>query len=108
MPSSTGALAASGVVGEVLVDGAEPGEELAERVGSDEQHQRQPDRRVDRVATTDPVPEAEHVGGVDAERGDLLGVRRDGDEVVGDGRLAERVDEPPPRGAGVRQRLDRA
>ena len=43
---------------------------------------RQADRRPQRVAAADPVPEAEHVGGVDAERGDRLGVGREGDEVA--------------------------
>ncbi len=37
-------------------------------VGPDGDHQRQPDRRVVRVAAADPVPEPEHVVGVDAER----------------------------------------
>ena len=40
-----------------------------------------------RVAAADPVPELEHVGGVDAERRDLLGVGRERDEVLGDGAL---------------------
>ena len=42
-----------------------------EAVGPDGDHQRQADRRVDRVAAADPVPEPEHVGGVDAELRDL-------------------------------------
>ena len=58
-------------------------------VAPDGDHQRQADRRVDGVAPADPLPEAEHVGGVDAEGGDLLGVRADGDEVPGDGVVAE-------------------
>jgi hypothetical protein len=52
---------------EVLVHGVEAGEQVAEAVGPDRQHRRQPDRRVHRVAAADPVPEAEHVGGVDPE-----------------------------------------
>ena len=69
----------------VLVDGVEAGEQLAERVGSERDDQRQADRRVDGVAAADPVPEPERVRGVDAERRDLVERGRDGDEVVGDG-----------------------
>ena len=36
-------------------------------LGADGEHRRQADRGVHRVAPADPVPEAEHVGGVDAE-----------------------------------------
>ena len=90
------------------VDDVEAVQELAELLRTDVDHQRQPDRRVDRVAPADPVPEPEHVGGVDPELGHPLGVGRHGDEVIADGVLAERVDQPTPRGAGVGQRLDRA
>ena len=53
---------------EVLVHRVEAGEQLGEVVGTDRDHRRQADRRVHRVAAADPVPEAEHVRGVDAER----------------------------------------
>ena len=43
---------------------------------------RHPDRRVDRVPTTDPVPEAEHVGGVDTEGSHCGGVGADGHEMA--------------------------
>ena len=46
---------------EVHVHVVEAGEHLVEAVGADREHRRQADRRVHRVATTDPVPEAEHV-----------------------------------------------
>ena len=49
------------------------------------QRDRQADRAPQRVAAADPVPELEHVRGVDAERGDLLRVRRQRDEVLRDG-----------------------
>ncbi len=39
---------------------------------ADGEHRRQADRRIHRVAAADPVPEAEHVGGVDAELRHLL------------------------------------
>ena len=67
---------------EVLVHRAEPGEHLAESLRSDGDHQRQPDRRVEAVAPADPVPEPEHVLGVDPELGDLVRVGRHGDEVL--------------------------
>ena len=106
--AATGALAPSGAVRKCSSTTWNPARKSREVVRPDGDHQRQPDRRVDRVAAADPLPEAEHVGGVDAERRHLLGVRADGDEVAGDGVLAEGVDEPGPGGAGVGQRLDRA
>ena len=44
-----------------------PASMRAEVLRPDGEHRRQADRRVHRVAPADPVPEAEHVGGVDAE-----------------------------------------
>ncbi len=85
----------------------EAGEELREALLADHRHHRQPDRRVHRVASADPVPEPEHVGGVDAELRDPLGVRRDRHEVLGHRVLTELVDEPAARGGCVRQRLER-
>ena len=92
----TGALRCSGASTEVLVDRVEAVEELAEPSRADRQHQRQADRRVDRVAAADPVPEAEHVVGVDAELGDLLGVGADRDEVLADRRIAQRTRSASP------------
>ena len=87
---------------EVLVHRVEAGEHLAERVGADRDHQRQPDRRVERVATADPVPELEHVRGVDAELRDLLRVRRHRDEVLRDrGVVAELRERPLARGRAL-------
>ena len=76
---------------EVLVHRVEAGEQLAEAVGADREHRREADRRVHRVAAADPVPEAEHVLRVDAEPRDLVGVRRDGDEVLRDRRPRRRA-----------------
>jgi hypothetical protein len=88
---------------EVLVHRAEAREQLGEAVGADRDHETEPDRGVHRVAATDPVPELEHVLGVDAELRDLLRIGRDGDEVCGDRALvtAEPVDQPRARGLGV-------
>ena len=64
---STGRLRSNGRGAEVLVHLVEAGEHRAEVVGADREHRREADRRIHRVAAADPVPEAEHVGGVDAE-----------------------------------------
>ena len=67
--------------GEVLLEGrgaevdvhrVEAGEHGAEVVGADGDHGAEADGGVHGVAAADPVPEAEHVGGVDAELGDEL------------------------------------
>ena len=69
---------------------------------ADGERDRQADRGPQAVAPADPVPEPEHVGGVDAELRDLRLVGRDGDEVLGDRFLvAGAVQEPGARGAGV-------
>ena len=52
---------------EMLVHDPEAGQHLGEPVRADRQHRGQPDGRVHRVPAAHPVPEAEHVGGVDAE-----------------------------------------
>jgi len=66
----------------MLVHGVETREHVAEVFRSDRQHGGQPDRRVHGVAPPDPVPEFEHVGGVDAELADLAGVGGDRHEVL--------------------------
>ena len=103
----------------VLVDRVETREELAEHVGPQLDHERQPDRGVDRIAAADPVPDLERVRRVDAEGLDLVERGRDGDEVVGDGILLLRVGpvdraggfeprpEPVSREASVGQGLER-
>ena len=69
-------------VAEVLVDGMEALEELLEALGAEHDDQRQAHGGVDGVAAADPVPEAEGVGGVDAEGLDLLECGGNGDEVL--------------------------
>jgi hypothetical protein len=68
----------------VLIHRVETSEQLGEPLGTDRKHGRQLDRRIQRVATARPLPEPEHVVGVDPELGDLLGVGGDGHEVLGD------------------------
>ena len=94
---------------EVLVHGVEAGQQVGEASGTDRQHRRKADCRIHRVAATDPIPEAEHIGRVDAERLDALGIRRDCDEVSGDGRIVlERGERPGTRSRSIRHRLERA
>ena len=92
---------------EVLVYRMEAREELAEPVGTDRQHHRQTNRRIDRVATTDPVPEPEHVLGVDTERADRRSISGHGHEVLAHRLIvAEPADQPIPRRPRVGQCLD--
>jgi hypothetical protein len=44
----------------------------------------------ERVSSADPVPELEHVPGVDAELDDFRAVGRQGDEVLGHGRILKK------------------
>ena len=73
-------------------------------------HQREADGGVVRVATADPVPELEHVVGVDAELRHRLGVGRHRHEVLGHrvvaGRAPQSGQEPVPGRGGVGQRLE--
>ena len=75
---------------EMLVDGVETGQEVAETVGPDRDRHRQADGRVHRVAATHPVPEPEGVDRVDAELRHLVQRGGNGDEVFRDG-LAARL-----------------
>ena len=70
---------------EMLVHLVKAAEHGAEIVRADGHHGREADRRIHRIASADPIPEAEHVGGIDAELRHLLGVRRDGHKMLGDG-----------------------
>ena len=93
---------------EVLVHRVEACEQLAKALGPHREHRREPDRRVHRVAPADPVPEAEHVLGVDPERRHLVRVRRYRHEVLRDrGLVTQRGQGPLARGVRVRHRLER-
>mmetsp|Transcript_3253 Transcript_3253/g.8600 ORF Transcript_3253/g.8600 Transcript_3253/m.8600 type:complete len:231 (-) Transcript_3253:7-699(-) len=63
--------------GEVLVHGVRSAHEGGEVVPPDGESNRRADRRPRRVAATHPVPEAEHVLGVDAKLGHGLAVGRE-------------------------------
>ena len=94
---------------EMLVHLMEAVEHGAEVVRADGKHRRQADRRVHGIAPADPVPELEHVRGIDAELRHLRGVRRDGDEMPGDRPriAAEALEQPVARGSRVGHRLQR-
>ena len=79
----------------------------APRPGSS-RRRREADRRVHRVAASDPVPGPEHLLGLDVEPCNLVGARRDGDEVLRDRcPVAEPREHPSAGRLGVRHRLER-
>jgi len=91
---------------EVLVSRVSAAQEGFEVVHPDEKRNGQPDGGPKRVAPAHPVPEFEHVRGVDSECPDGLGVGGHGGEVLRDIALfAGARQEPVPRGMGVCHRL---
>lgn len=88
--------------GEVLVHGVGTSQELMEPLVANVKSNAQTNGGPDTVTATDPVAEAEHVLGVNAELLDLLGVGGKGNEVLGNGRLVlSGVEEPLLSGVGV-------
>ena len=57
----------------------------AEVLRADGQHRGKADGRIHRVTPADPVPESEHVGGVNAELRHFRGVGRNSHEMPGHG-----------------------
>ena len=89
-------------VGEVVIHGVSTSQELVEVVVANVKSHAQANGRPDTVAATDPVAEAEHVLGVNAELLDLLGVGGKSNEVLGNGGLVLcGIEEPPLGGVGV-------
>src|SRR5208282_1807751 len=68
----------------MLINLMEAVQHRMEVVRSDGQHRREADRRIHRIATANPVPETEHVRGIDAELRDLRSVGRYGYKMLGD------------------------
>src|SRR5205085_12596103 len=69
---------------------------------------RKSDRRFHRVAAADPIPETEHVGGVDAEARNLRSVSRDRHKVPAHRLfIAKDLDEPRARRLRIRMCLER-
>src|SRR6516162_1819857 len=103
-------VALEGCSTKVLVDLVKTTEHRAEVFRADGDYRREADSRIHRVAPADPIPEGEHVGGVDAELRYLGRVRRRGDEMPGD-RLfvaAQTRERPGARRARVSHRLQRS
>ncbi len=87
---------------EVLIHFVGAGEQLAKPLVADGQGDGQPDGGPQGVAPADPVPETEHVVGVDAEGRDPLGIGGNCHEVVGDRRfIPQGIDQPIPGAVGV-------
>src|SRR5947209_3343211 len=66
----------------MLVHRMEASQHLAELIWANSDHQRKTDSRIVGVATANPVPELEHVGGIDPELLYLLGVRGNSNKVL--------------------------
>jgi hypothetical protein len=87
----------------VLVDRVEAFEHRSEVLRADRKHGRKADGGIHRIASADPVPELEHVGGIDPELRDLFGIGRDGDEMPGDrlGVAAQAAQRPVARAVRI-------
>ena len=72
-----------GSLPEVLVHAVSTLEELLKVIISDNESDRQSDGTPKGVPSTDPIPELEHVLLRDTEGGDSLGIRTEGDEMLG-------------------------
>lgn len=77
-----GQVLVEGSVDKVLVHLVGARQKLVEVVESDVEGDREADGGPERVAASDPIPELEHVGGIDAELSHGLGVCRQGNEVL--------------------------
>ncbi len=103
-----GKIALEGGGAEMLIHFVKATQHGAEILGTDGEHGREAYGGVHGIAPTDPIPKAEHVGGVDAELGDFGGVGGDRNEVFGD-RLfvtAQTLQEPFTGGMGVGHGLE--
>ena len=104
-----GEIALEGRGAEVLVHLVKAVEQVVEIVRADGQHGCQANGRVHGVAAAHPIPKTEHVGCVDTELRNSLGVGGDGDKVLGDGRLvtAKTVHRPGACGLGIGDGFER-
>ena len=89
----------------MLVDQVETCQEFVETLPANHRHDRKSDGRIDGVSTADPIPEAEHVRGVDTELFDQGGIGGDRDEVLAHRGVAEFRDQPTSGRSGVGQGL---
>ena len=87
---------------EVFVHRVRAVEQLREMLHAQIHHDRQTDGRPQRIAPADPVPELEHVGGIDAELGHALGVGRHRDKMLGHRPLITQfLNQPSPGSMGI-------
>src|SRR4029077_1291596 len=93
---------------EIVVHLMEAAEHGAEIVRTESHHGREADGRIHRIAAADPIPEAKHIGCIDAKLRYLLGTGGDGDKMFRDsGFVLQARQHPLARGARVRQRFER-
>ena len=87
-----------------LVKAVQHGSEI---VRPDGQHGGEADRRVHRIAPAYPIPETEHVRGIDTEIGHFGRVCRDRDEMLGDRFFiaAQPLKQPGARRVRIRHRF---
>ncbi len=106
-PHQYGHIALEGGGAEVLVHLVETVQQGAEAVRADGEHGRKADRRIHGVASANPVPEPEHILGIDPEPRYRFAIRRDRDEVPGHGLdiAAEARETPVPGASGVCHRF---
>ena len=91
---------------EVLVHTMSTLQERFKVVVANIQSDRETNRTPQAVTTTNPVPELEHVGGVDTEGLNGFGIRGESYKVLGDVSLVlGKGQEPGPRGLGIRDSL---
>ena len=60
-------------------------EHFAKVFRADGDHRGEADCRIHGIPPADPVPKLEHIGRIDAEFRDFLGIGRNGDEMASDG-----------------------
>src|SRR5208337_312232 len=94
---------------EVLVHLVKSVQHGAEIVEADGQHRREADRRIHRIAPANPVPETEHVAGIDAELRDLRGVGRYGYKMLSNRPFVvpQTFNRPKPSRVRIGHRLQR-
>ena len=69
---------------EVFVHLVETVQHGAKVIRADGHHRRKSDRRIHGVASADPIPEPEHVGGINAELGHFRRIGRYRNKMLGD------------------------
>ena len=91
---------------EVLIHGVGTGKQFGEALVADGEDDAQADGRPKGVAAAHPIPEREHVGGIDAEFPHFRLIGGKGDKVFGDVLLVPRLLKKPfPGGVGIGQGL---